>query len=254
METQMKLNRHGDGTDGCGPGRSQARFGRGVLYPYAVLIVGMTNVIYVANAIPEAHAGVDAATAIVGEVSDGATVASADCLAGYRWQPRMLKQKCATPMAEALDEAVGSPSLAHVSTGEEFDVALATPSMVTGADDVAVRYRDCSRRFRWQPRLWFDDCGPQLTVVCPTLGTDCTVRSGSGFGGGGAGGSGAGGDSGAGGGGSSGGGSSGGGSGGGGSGGGGSGGGSSNNHSGQNDGTNPGNTSSNNGGTNNPGG
>ena len=146
METQMKCTLNGDGKADCGAGRSQARVGRGVLYTYAVLIVFMTNVIYVASAIPDAHA------------RDGATVASADCWARWSWYPAMRALKCGASKTVSSDEPVGAPSLAHVPTGEEFDVALATAKTVTGSDGATAVQRDCLRRYRWRPHLWFTAC------------------------------------------------------------------------------------------------
>ncbi len=123
---------------------------------------------------------------------------------------------------------------APVFAGGEFDVAVATPSKVTGADGVTVVDRDCLRRYRWQRHLWFEECGlSTTTTVTPGLllgeSRDEIGRSGNtGSGNTGSGGTGSGGTS--------------------------SGGGNGGNHSGQADGTNPGNTSSNNGGRDNPGG
>ena len=126
---------------------------------------------------------------------------------------------------------------APVFAGGEFDVALATPSKVTGADGVTVVDRDCLRRYRWQRHLWFEECGlSTTTTVTPglLLGESRDEIGRSGNTGSGSTGSGSTSTS----------------SGGGGNGGGGN----SGNHSGQDDGTNPGNTSSNNGGRDNPGG
>ncbi len=186
MENRMKGHKHGDGKAGRGMVRFLAKLGRGVLYTYAVLIVWVTNVVYVAVAIPEAHAGdgVATATAIIGEVTvspyqailadagpasvgiesnplpsgeaiggDGATVASADCLARYRWQPGARAQKCGASKAESQVVAMAGTDGNPLPAGE-----------VTGGDGVTAASADCLARYRWQPGMRAQKCGASKTA------------------------------------------------------------------------------------------
>ena len=134
-----------------GPAASSARPTTIAPIARALALAGVAALAFAAEDIERAVA----ATTRAGV--DSAIEADADCLERYRWKPRFLKEKCATPATGTADEPVGAavpgPDGGAAAAADQTSVGGIVFTAVTLEDGTTAVNLECPKctYSRWQP-------------------------------------------------------------------------------------------------------